>query len=84
MSPVMSSHPSSVRWTGIESAAMYSTTMVRQARAYPDATFVEMYAPTGNGVIRNCRVQPTARSSAMMPPPAETAFIVPHATIPVR
>jgi hypothetical protein len=47
-------------------------------------TLLAMYAQTGNGVIRNCRVQPTARSSEITAPPDALAFMVPNEAIPDR
>ena len=35
-----------------------------------------------NGVVRSSRFHPTVRSAAMRAPPAMTAAIVPHATMP--
>ena len=40
------------------------------------------YVRTGSGVSRSWRTQPIARSSAMRAPPAVTAIIAPHETMP--
>ena len=56
--------------------------MLTSAIAYPLPTFVPKYVRTDSGVMRICRFHPTWRSAAMRAPPAMTAAIVPHETIP--
>ncbi len=60
----------------------YSSTMLTPAIPYPLSTFAPKYVGTRSGVSRSCRTQPIERSSAIRAPPAITAAIAPHATMP--